>query len=570
MCDLRVRRAVGAALLVCAVSLGSLWALPAHGQLCDQTPPANGTVVATPASTSVALSWSGFSDSGTGLACTNAYKLVFAVGAPPADCNAGSVLFQGTGTSFTHTGLTPGVTYGYRVCATDNVANVSTGASASATTTGAPPPTQWSRAAGASLDDRGVAVAADGVNAYYTGHFTGTINLGGLNLTSGGANAQNVYLAKYDTAGAHQWSMRFSGTANDDGRGLTTDSAGNVIAVGLRTSPTIDFGGGNQFGFSGSDIFIVKYSGAGVYQWAKTFGGNGADYANAVAVDASGNVIVVGIISDSIAGVDLGCGPISIANSFSDAFVAKYSPSGTCLWSKKLGGSSFDGATAVGVTASGDIVVGGYFNGSVDFGGGVLTSAGANDMFVVRLTGSSGAHVWSKRFGSTTADTLSALRVDASDNVYFTGPFTGAVDFGGGLLTSAGGNDMALVKLTSAGAHLWSRRFGSTSDDVSSALTLDASGNVSLAGYFTGIVDFGGGNLIAAGSTDGVIAKYDPSGTYLSARRFGSAQAQATAGIAALGSLYAITGYFQNLIDLGQGTFTSAGGFDIYLGVVTP
>jgi hypothetical protein len=99
--------------------------------LLDQTPPANGILTASPGNSQVVLSWSGFTDAGSGLA---KYKLVFNVGIWPATaCTTGTVLFSGTGTTFTHSSLTNGTTYYYLVCATDNAGNTSTGALASAT-----------------------------------------------------------------------------------------------------------------------------------------------------------------------------------------------------------------------------------------------------------------------------------------------------------------------------------------------------------------------------------------------------------------------------------------------------
>jgi hypothetical protein len=78
----------------------------------------------------VALSWSGFSDANSGVAN---YKLLFvASSSPPASCTSGTALSVGPSTSFTHTGLTNGTTYSYRVCATDHVGNVSVGVTATA------------------------------------------------------------------------------------------------------------------------------------------------------------------------------------------------------------------------------------------------------------------------------------------------------------------------------------------------------------------------------------------------------------------------------------------------------
>ena len=104
----------------------------------DRQAPIDGTLTATPGYQQMQLSWAGFSDSGSGLAASNTYKLVYANGAtPPSDCS-GTALYNGTSTSYTHTGLTNGNTYSYRACAYDAVGNVSSGATASATL-----PTQW-------------------------------------------------------------------------------------------------------------------------------------------------------------------------------------------------------------------------------------------------------------------------------------------------------------------------------------------------------------------------------------------------------------------------------------------
>ncbi len=84
----------------------------------------------------MSLSWAGFADGGSGLASANTYRLVFSPGSTaPAACSSGTQLLLGTATSFTHTGLTNGTTYAYRVCASDAAGNPSTGATASASPT---------------------------------------------------------------------------------------------------------------------------------------------------------------------------------------------------------------------------------------------------------------------------------------------------------------------------------------------------------------------------------------------------------------------------------------------------
>jgi hypothetical protein len=82
------------------------------------------------------------------------------------------------------------------------------------------------------------------------------------------------------------------------------------------------------------------------------------------------------------------------------------------------------------------------------------------------------------------------------------------VDFGGGNLVSAGGTDIVVAKYSPTGTHLWSQRFGSTDSDRGNTVATDASGNVFMTGRFGETVDFGGGDLVSAGLSDIVIMKY--------------------------------------------------------------
>lgn len=94
-----------------------------------ETPQTNGTLSSTAGNQQVSLSWSNFSDSGG----IDYYKLVYSTSSTPSSCSSGTQIYLGSGTSYTHTGLTNGTIYYYRICATDTVGNTSSGATASAT-----------------------------------------------------------------------------------------------------------------------------------------------------------------------------------------------------------------------------------------------------------------------------------------------------------------------------------------------------------------------------------------------------------------------------------------------------
>ncbi len=154
---------------------GNVSATASASILLDQTRPSNGSLTATAGNGNITLNWAGSGDAGSGL--SGSYKLVFSTLAfPLASCGTGTRLFQGTRTSFTHSGLTAGRIYYYRVCALDNAGNTSKGAKASATPNagGATPPTGSLKINGGAAYTRSITTtltlsAADavGVTAYY-------------------------------------------------------------------------------------------------------------------------------------------------------------------------------------------------------------------------------------------------------------------------------------------------------------------------------------------------------------------------------------------------------------------
>ena len=195
-------------------------------------------------------------------------------------------------------------------------------------------------------------------------------------------------------------------------------------------------------------MFVTKLNSSGVHQWTTTLGGTNYENAREVAVDGPGNVYVTGLFKGT---VDFGAGNVTAGGFDStDVFVTKLNASGAHQWTTTLGGTNLQRAREVAVDGPGNVYVTGLFTGTVDFGAGDVTSAGNSDVFVTKLN-SSGAHQWTTTFGGTSYDFGWGVAVDGSSNVYSTGYFEGTVDFGAGNVTSAGSYDVFVVKLNSAG-----------------------------------------------------------------------------------------------------------------------
>jgi hypothetical protein len=417
----------------------------------------------------------------------------------------------------------------------------------------------WSQRFGSTGEDLGFSVVVDGSGSVVvTGRFEGTVNFGGGTLVSAGD--ADIFVAKYNANGAHQWSQRFGSTSYDQGVAVAVDGSGNVVVTGSFQG-TVNFGGGALVSAGDADIFVAKYNANGVHQWSQRFGSTGFDLGTAIAVDGSGTVVVTGGFEGT---TNFGGGSLVSAGGY-EVFVAKYNASGVHQWSQRFGSTLDDLGYDVAVDGSGAVVVTGYFMGTVNFGGGNLVSAGSLDIFVAKYN-TSGVHQWSQRFGSTTNDQGAAVAVDGSGNVIVTGRFQGTVNFGGGNLVSAGSYDIFVAKYNASGVHQLSQRFGSTSVDEVRAVAVDGSGTVVVTGYFQGTVNFGGGNLVSAGSGDIFVAIYNASGLHHWSQRFGSAGADLGLAVALDGSgNVVVTGAFQGTVDFGGGNLVSAGSWDIFV-----
>ncbi|MFA6269050.1 MAG: hypothetical protein WC652_04505, partial [archaeon] len=160
-------------------------------------------------------------------------------------------------------------------------------------------------------------------------------------------------------------------------------------------------------------------------------------------------------------------------------------------------GSSSGGANSVFVDSSGNIYVTGGFSsgGHVTFGNNISVSSGSQDLFdffVVKY-GSDGNALWAKSpLGQTTEVIASSeathVSVDSSGNVYVTGNFdANSLGFGNDVnLTNQGGHDFFVVKYDSSGVAQWAKGpgVGATQADYGQSVSVDATGNVYLAGLF--------------------------------------------------------------------------------------
>lgn len=393
-----------------------------------------------------------------------------------------------------------------------SVANRAPIANAGADTSGAP----------------GVAVTLDGSGSYDP---DGTITAWAWTFGDGATGTGMKPTHAYASAGTYSATL----TVTDDKGARASDSASVTIAV----------------------------TGGSVTTWSHSIGGTNVDSGSGIVGDAAGNTYVGGTFQGTI---NVGGTSLTSAGG-NDWFLVKYSGAGNVVWAKRFGGTGEDLLDAVALGPDGNVVATGRCGGSASFGGATFVTNGSADMVVAKYAGATGAHLWSKQFGGVYDDAASAVAVDPSNNVVFTGYFRGTVNFGGGPLVTPYGSDLDVfvAKLSSTGAYVWAKHFTNTGNERGYGIATDANGNVVVGGYFSNAVDFGGGSLVSGNAmTDAFVARFTASGAYSWARRFGASDGNdGIYGVATdTAGNVVVAGYAVQPIDLGGGLLAALGGSD--------
>jgi hypothetical protein len=394
-----------------------------------------------------------------------------------------------------------------------------------------------------------------------TGFYQGTVDFGGGQIfTAVGSN--DIFLAAYDYLGDVLFAKSFGDVAAQNATAVAVDSQGNVVITG-DIAGTTDFGGGGLVTAGLADLFVAKFDKAGNYLWAQRFGDALVQSGLAVAIGANDSVVVTGSFDGNM---DFG-GAVTVTSSAganTDAFVVMFDAAGAPLWAKSFGDGVAQSARGVAVAPNGDVVITGDLAGAADFGGGTLTSQGSSDIFVARYD-AAGTPLWSKIFGNASAQNGVAVATDSVGNVLLTGDVAGKADFGAGLLTSAGSTDLFVAKLDGAGTHLFSKLYGNSGAQTAKGIAADALDAILVTGDVAGTIDFGGGVLTSAGSTDIVFAKLDPLGAFVWAKLVGDVAAQTGAGVSTSLTFVLGAGNYQGKVDFGGGAITSVGSTDSFL-----
>lgn len=346
---------------------------------------------------------------------------------------------------------------------------------------------------------------------------------------------------------------------------------------------------------AGQDIFISKFDAAGNFLWVKQIGNDFTVSARALNIDNNGNLYLTG---DFYSTLDLDPGPgvfnltYSI-NGSTEVFLLKLDPAGNFAWAKKLTDADYAsfGRTVV-VASSGNVYACGNFRGVGDFDPGpavfTMTSAASGyDLFISKFD-NSGNFIWAKQLGGLSCI---SMELDALENIYMTGSFSGTIDFNPGAavynLTANNSNgpgwsDAYVAKFDMNGNFIFAKQVSGSANDVSWDIALNLAGEILLTGEFSEISDFDPGagtyNLSSPFNSNAFVLKLDNAGNFIWAKQFAtdasfsSSSRGFSVAVDPQGNVYTM-GDFQGIVDFDPATSSyiipSISIADIYISKLT-
>ena len=374
------------------------------------------------------------------------------------------------------------------------------------------------------------AVDANG-NIYVLGNATGDF---GSQLNQG---TQDVYLTKYDSAGNVQWTQMVGAASSASGYALTLDQNGNAYVAGSTTSAltTTALDGGKD------DSFVAKYDQNGTPVWTQQIKTLNANQANAISVDASGNVFIGGQVTGVIGQGQTNAGK-------QDAYVAELNSKGKLVYQQQFGTSGVDQVSAMTTTSDGSLLV-----ASVQGGHAILSKYAGGD--------ATGTPTWTQDLGDLqNGGTISSIAV-SGNQIYLSGSTTNANLTGGGTATivtpASGAGDAYVMGITDNGASATANTVsyvGTGVQDKGGALTIGPDGTVYLAGTTSGT--FAGQTRNTPNTSNAFVASFAPGGTMNWVRQYGGADGQSTGASVAIdpngGSVLDALGLPKGTINLNQ------------------
>ncbi len=423
---------------------------------------------------------------------------------------------------------------------------------------------------------------------------------------------------------AWQWINHLEGRGWDITSGIAADSKNNIYVAGNYTSG-LEFKGTFIESTGNHDMFIARFNENGNLKWITGNGGAKMDRVNCITTGINDNVIVAGVINDS-----LKLGDLNITGEGERFFIATLDSKGKSIWIKVINHTQSASLYLIDADKEGNIYAGGVFKDKITVDDNEITCKGKNDVFILKLNASgnviklisyggegdenihslssdnegniicAGSFTGSFNIDSVNINTntpnkygdtyiisftgditpkwtkiirgeeylkISSTKADSDNNIFITGNYNLSINVDGLKFISNGRTDIFLIKLSNNGNIIWARHYGSKYYDYAYNLNIDNLNGAYLTGSFGDSIQFDSIALIPTVSTnDAFVTQVTPEGNIEWATKISGTGKNFSKGavLDKKGNLY-ITGSFKGKLFYGDKEIESLGEEDVFL-----
>jgi len=379
-------------------------------------------------------------------------------------------------------------------------------------------------------EERPTAICLDNNNNIY---------LTGFTMTKG------FFVAKWNDAGALQWTKYFNDTETNNVTTYTIKFSNNSILISGLFNLTVDFdpseNQSNPLTAFNNDGFLLSLSDTGNFQWVKQFQTNGAVLLTGLETDTNNNIFVSGRFVGDVDVNPASAQTIisSLSNSFgafSSCFIAKYTNLGNLVWHKHLQGNSTTDYlySTIKKDSNNNIVFASSFKGEVSF---LPTTTTLNtNMYsscLAKFT-DGGNLLWANLVATPDnsvffgpLSTIYSLKIDSCNRIIVAGEFQGNCNFGNTsnpayLTTETNNTDVFIAMYDSSGLYNWAMPIAGlgaptfVEENGHLPISIDNNYNIFISGSFRNTMDFDpsagvlniSSNITPIGIAGTFIAKY--------------------------------------------------------------
>jgi hypothetical protein len=229
----------------------------------------------------------------------------------------------------------------------------------------------------------------------------------------------DIFILTCDEKGNHEKLLLLQGYGKNTLNNIKIDSNGCTYITGsFEKELEVDY---NLLTSNGrSDGYLIKLNPKLEVEFIKQFGSYYEDYGKTINIDSLNNVIVSGSFSGQFVTEN---NDTIISKGKLDVFTAKYSETGSLLWTNSFGGIGNEYLSSCYLNDLNDIYLTGNYRGEIEEGKYHIISEGfSSDIFVAKYT-SNGQFRYIESIGDTNTDFVSSIVIDSLNFIYLTGNF---------------------------------------------------------------------------------------------------------------------------------------------------